>query len=255
MSKLSLYVVLCYFIPVILPHFPIGLTLSYFLKITKHDQASNRINNYLAYLWLRVFLFLTGRKLEFDLGDWKPENKKRFLICNHTNSLEVPLIVSLPYLSKSKDVNLSYLGGDIIQRYKIIPLMMHSRIVEAVIYSEIKPDFRNFKKNVLDVLNRRSIFLYPEGRRTFTEDIQPFETGVMKIAYKYNIDLDVFVVSGMMSFSSDPKFIQPNHNKKILFHYCGTIKSNDHQDFDSYLHTAENLMINKKKELDHMLFN
>ena len=167
--SLQFYVLLCYFIPVLFIQFPIGLIVSYFLKITKFDRASNRINNALAYSWLKIFFFLTGRKLIFLPGDWKPETNKRFIISNHTNSLEVPLIVSLPYLTKNKDVNLSYLGGDIIQRYKIIPLMMHARIVEAVIYSESKPNFRDFKTRVLKVLESRSIFLYPEGRRTFTE--------------------------------------------------------------------------------------
>ncbi len=245
--NLQFYVLVCYLIPVFFINFPIGLIISYFLKLLKYDKASNRINNSLAYFWLKSFLFLTGRKLIFDPGNWNPDSKKRFLICNHTNSLEVPLIVSLPYLTKNKDVNLSYLGGDIIQRYKIIPLMMHSRIVEAVIYSESKPNFRDFKTRVLKVLETRSIFLYPEGRRTFTEEIQPFETGVMKIAYKYQIDLDVFVVSGMMGYSNDKKYSKLKKKKQIYFQFCGTVHPKDHSDFENFLKTATELMIATKK--------
>jgi 1-acyl-sn-glycerol-3-phosphate acyltransferase len=248
--SLQSYVLLCYFIPVLLIHFPIGLTISYLLKITKYDKTSNRINNALAYSWLKIFLFLTGRKLIFLPGEWKPENNKRFIICNHTNSLEVPLIVSLPYLTSHKDVNLSYLGGDIIQRYKIIPLMMHSRIVEAVIYSESKPNFRDFKTRVLKVLESRSIFLYPEGKRTFTEEIKPFETGVMKIAYKYQIKLDVFVVSGMMGYSQQPEYSHLKKNKKIYFKFCGTVQPKDFSDFESFFNQAQQLMIASKSELE-----
>jgi 1-acyl-sn-glycerol-3-phosphate acyltransferase len=249
---LKLYVLLCYFIPVIFINFPIGLVLSYFLKIAKFDKASNRINNSLAYFWLRTFLFLTRRKLTFIPGEWNPNNNNRFLISNHTNSLEVPLIVSLPYLTKNKDVKLSYLGGDIIQRYKIIPLMMHSRIVDAVIYSEKKPNFRDFKTRVLEVLKTRSIFLYPEGRRTFTEEIKPFETGVMKIAYKYNIDLDIFVVSGMMGYSGMPVYSHLTQKKEIYFEFCGTVHPSDFSNFDSFLEKAMSLMISRKKALEEL---
>jgi 1-acyl-sn-glycerol-3-phosphate acyltransferase len=250
MNKLKLSVFLCYSIPVLFLNFPIGLILSYLLKIARFDEASNRINNYLAYFWLRSFLFLTGRTLEFQAGDWNPMSQNRFLICNHTNALEVPLIVSLPYLSGAKNIKLSYLGGDIIQRYKIVPLMMHSKIVEAVIYSEQKPNFRDFKTKVLNVIKTRSIFLYPEGKRTFTEEIQPFETGVMKIAYKYKVDLDVFVVSGMMGYSDLPEYAHLKKSKNIYFVFCGTVKAQDFTDFDSFLNKAMNLMKTKKRALE-----
>ncbi|MCZ8344059.1 MAG: 1-acyl-sn-glycerol-3-phosphate acyltransferase [Leptospira sp.] len=254
MSKLSFFVTLCYGIPILLPIYPIGLFISYLLKITKFDDASDRINNLLAYLWYRIFFILARRKLVLDLEKWKPENKNRFLICNHTNSLEVPLVVALPFLSGSKDVHLSYLGGDIIQRYKIIPLMMHARIVEAVIYSEKKPNFRNFKTDVLRVLKKRSIFLYPEGERTYTEEIRPFQTGVLKIAYKFQIDLDVFVVSGLMGFSDESIYSEMAKDKKVYFSFCGTVSAKDHIDFETYLNHAQKLMKDKKKELE-MLHN
>ncbi|MBL0953209.1 MAG: 1-acyl-sn-glycerol-3-phosphate acyltransferase [Leptospira sp.] len=252
MGKLQFFVVLCYAIPVLVILFPVGLTFSYLFKITKLDRWSNRINNYLGYFWYRSFFILTGRSLDFSQGDWNPNGNNRFLICNHTNALEVPLIVSLPYLTKSKDVRLSYLGGDIIQRYKIIPLMMHKTIVEAVIYSEKKPNFRNFKTDVLRVLKTRSIFLYPEGERTFTEEIQPFQTGVLKIAYKFNIDLDVFVVSGFMGYSSLPKYQHLSKSKKIYFHYCGSILAKEYPTFEEYLAKAETLMKEKKQILESM---
>ncbi|MDF3818334.1 1-acyl-sn-glycerol-3-phosphate acyltransferase [Leptospira sp. 96542] len=250
MKKLQFYVVLCYAIPVLVIIFPIGLTLSYLLKICKVDIVSNRINNFLAYFWMRSFFILTGRKLVFEQGNWKSDGTKRFIISNHTNSLEVPLVVSLPYLASNKNANLSYLGSDIIQRYKIIPLMMHATIVEAVVYSEKKPNFRNFKSDVLRVLSKRSIFLYPEGERTFKEDIQPFQTGVMKIAYKFEVDLDVFVVSGMMGYSNLPQYSHLTKNRIVYFRYCGTIKAKDFSDFDSYLSAAQTLMVKNKKELE-----
>ncbi|TGL04772.1 1-acyl-sn-glycerol-3-phosphate acyltransferase [Leptospira bouyouniensis] len=250
MGKLQIFVVLCYFIPVLVIIFPVGLVFSYLFKITKLDKWSNRINNFLGYFWYRSFFFLTGRTLEVSLENWNPEGNNRFLICNHTNALEVPLIVSLPYLAKSKDVRLSYLGGDIIQRYKIIPLMMHKTIVEAVIYSEKRPNFRNFKNDVLRVLKTRSIFLYPEGERTFTEEIRPFQTGVMKIAYKFHINLDVFVVSGFMGYSSLEEYKHLANSKTIYFHYCGSILAKDYPTFEEYLSKAENLMKKKKKYLE-----
>lgn len=250
MGKLQFYVVLCYAIPILVILFPIGLSFSYIFKITGLDQWSNRINNYLGYFWYRSFFLLTGRTLHFEQGDWDPNGNNRFLICNHTNAMEVPLIVALPYLSQSKDVKLSYLGGDIIQRYKIIPLMMHKTIVEAVIYSERKPNFRNFKTDVLKVLKTRSIFLYPEGERTFTEEIKPFQTGVMKIAYKFNVDLDVFVVSGMMGYSDLKEYSHLKKSKTVYFHFCGSIKAKDYSTFETYLAAAETLMKDKKKEIE-----
>lgn len=125
-------------------HISNRIDFSYVFKITGLDRWSNRINNFLGYFWYRSFFIVTGRTLDVSLEGWDPKGNNRFLICNHTNALEVPLIVSLPYLSKEKDIRLSYLGGDIIQRYKIIPLMMHKTIVEAVIYSE--------KNQILEIL-------------------------------------------------------------------------------------------------------
>ncbi|GBF50996.1 acyltransferase [Leptospira ryugenii] len=188
------------------------------------------------------------------MDNWEPGQSKKFIICNHTNALEVPIVVGLPYLKHTPNLNLSYLGGDIIQRYKLIPLMMHARIVEAVTYSEKKPNFRNFKKDVLYVLERRTIFLFPEGKRTYSEEILPFETGVMKIAYKFQIDLDIFVVGGLMKFSDDTKFIHFRKNNLVYVAFCGKIQASEHASFESYLQCAEKMMKKKKENLDTLYF-
>jgi 1-acyl-sn-glycerol-3-phosphate acyltransferase len=250
---LSLYIFYCYLIPLIALFFIPGLILSYLCKILGKDRLANRIINSLAFVWMKIFLISTGRKLEFIPGDLNLDDKKRFLICNHTNSLEVPFVVSIPLLSHNANAKLSYLGGDIIDRYWIIPLMMHARIVNAVKYSDKNPNFRNFKADVMNTLKSASIFLFPEGKRTYSEDIQPLKTGVLKIAYKFNIDLDVFVISGLMGYSSSFEYSKIRNNKKILFKYCGSLKSSDFKDFESMRIATENLMTREKQILDRIL--
>lgn len=249
---LNFYVTFCYLIPLFGIVFIPGLTLSYFCKILGKDRAAGKIINWLAHFWMKVFLFFTRRELVFLPGNLDLNDKKRFIICNHTNSLEVPFVVALPLLSGNIDAKLSYLGGDIIDRYWIIPLMMHARIVEAVKYSDKKPNFRNFKKEVLHTLKDKSIFLFPEGMRTYTEEIQPLKTGVLKIAYKFNVELDVFVISGMMGYSGDPQYKAMRKSKKVYFKYCGSLRSEDFSDFDSMLTATEKLMKEEKEKLDSM---
>lgn len=249
MNKLQFFVILCYLIPVLNPIYPLGLTFSFFSKLVGWDWISNRTNNLLAYIWMKSFFVLTLTKLKVSLDGWDPMATNRFLICNHTNALEVPLFVSLPYLSGNKDLKLSYLGGDIIQRYKIFPLMMHKVIVEAIIFSETNPDFRNFKKDVMRVLQNRSIFLYPEGERTFTEEIRPFKTGVMKMAYKFKVDVDVFVVHGLMDYASEEDLNKKIPKNGISFAYCGTVSPRNCESFEVFLDNAQKLMRDKKSKI------
>lgn len=103
---------------------------------------------------------------------------------------------------------------------------------------------------MLKVLKTRSIFLYPEGERTFTEEVKPFQTGVMKIAYKFNVDLDVFVVSGMMGYSDLEEYSHLKKSKTVYFHFCGSIKAKDYSTFETYLAAAETLMKDKKREIE-----
>ncbi|WCL50070.1 lysophospholipid acyltransferase family protein [Leptospira sp. GIMC2001] len=251
---LTSYALYCYLIPLFGIIFIPGLIISYILKILGLNKSANRTINFLAYAWMKVFLWTTGRKLEFIPGELNLDDKKRFIICNHTNSLEVPFVVAIPFLAKKIDSMLSYLGGDIIDRYWIIPLMMHARIVEAVKYSDKNPNFRNFKSDVMRTLRDKSIFLFPEGRRTYTEEIQPMKTGVLKLAYKFKIDLDVFVISGMMGYSSDEKYSAMRKSKKIYFKYCGSLRAEDFKDFDSMREATENLMKVNKSQLDEKFF-
>jgi 1-acyl-sn-glycerol-3-phosphate acyltransferase len=229
-----------------------GLIVSYFFKIFGSKTYANKLINQLAYLWMKIFLFSTGRKLIFFPEGLDLSSKKKFLICNHTNSLEVPFVVSIPVLSKEPNAILSYLGGDIIDRYWIIPLMMHARIVEAIKYSDKNPNFRNFKSDVLRTLETKSIFLFPEGMRTYTEEIQPLKTGVLKIAYKFGVDLDVFVISGMMGYSSDPKYKDMKKSKKIFMKYCGSLHSDQFKNFESMLEATQDLMRREKESLDRL---
>jgi 1-acyl-sn-glycerol-3-phosphate acyltransferase len=247
---LSNYVLYCYLIPVLAMYFIPGLTIAYLFKLLRFDNLANITINCIAYSWMKLFLWTTGRELVFIPGELDFNNKKKFIICNHTNSLEVPFVVALPGLSGNFSSKLSYLGGDIIDRYWIIPLMMHARIVEAVKYSDKNPNFRNFKKEVLHNLKDRSIFLFPEGMRTYSEEIQSMKTGVLKIAYKFHVDLDVFVISGMMGYSSDEKYKAMRKSKKVYFKYCGSLNSADFADFESMKQATEDLMKREKAALD-----
>lgn len=247
---LRFFVTICYFIPVLVIFFIPTLLFAYILKLFGSKEAPFRIVNWLAYVWMKIFLFITGRRLEFIPGDFDFNNPKKFVIANHTNSLEVPLVVSLPFLTKNYAARLSYLGGDIIQRYWIIPLMIHAKIVESVIYSDRNPNFRNFKKSLMGSLEENSIFLFPEGMRTYSEEIASMKTGVLKLAYKFHIDLDVFVISGMMGYSSYPKYAAMRKKRKIYFKYCGVIHAADYKNFEDMKNATENLMIAEKKKLD-----
>lgn len=72
----------------------------------------------------------------------------------------------------------------------------------------------------------------------------------MKIAYKFNVDLDVFVVSGMMGYSNLKEYSHLKKSKTIYFHFCGSIKAKDYSTFEAYLAAAETMMKNKKREIE-----
>ena len=247
---LSYYVLYCYLIPLLAIYFIPGLFISYLFKFIKLNKAAYILINFLAYSWMKIFLWTTGRKLIYLPNGYNLDNRNRFIICNHTNSLEVPFVVAIPGLSKDLSFKLSYLGGDIIFRYWILPLMMHAHVVDAVKYSDKNPNFRNFKKEVLDNLKEKSIFLFPEGKRTYSEEIQALATGVLKLAFKFKVDLDVFVISGMMGYSSDSEFESLRKSKLLYFKYCGSVFSKDYTNFESMREVTERMMVQGKKELD-----
>lgn len=250
--SLRLYVALCYLITVFVPIFIPGIVLAYVFKLLRFRTFSNRIINFLAISWISIFLFLTGRKLEFFPNGLNLDGKKRFMICNHTNGIEAAIFVSVPYFAKSPNAMLTYLGSDILYRLWVIPIIIYSEVVEAVTFHYHKPNFRDFKPKVMKALKDRSIILFPEGSRSYSEEIRPFMTGVLKLAYKFGVDLDIFAVSGLMGYSSAKQFTQMRKSKKIYMKYAGFIQAKDYPTFQEYLEAAQEKMTTTKKELDQL---
>jgi len=99
-------------------------------------------------------------------------------------------------------------------------------------------------KNLLSALKDSSFIVYPEGRNTYTEEIQPLKKGMIKLAYDHKIPIYLVLKSGIASYQFQQK------GNTIGYWAVGIFEPSQFENYEVLQVTLFQAMKNAKAHLD-----
>lgn len=161
--------------------------------------------------------------------------KGHLIFSNHVNEMDFPY--DCYYIKKP------YLANQVIKKTLVAYWWMKA------MGSEVFDNRNNMSitisvKNLLKGIKHNSYIVYPEGRNTYTETIQPLKKGMVKLAFDHKIPVMIVLKSGIASYQEYQK------NNKIAYKSFGIVQPQEFSSWESYRTRIQEIMIAGKEELD-----
>lgn len=140
---------------------------------------------------LRIAMFFCRVKIHYK-GDEKIPEGRFLLICNHRSNFD-PIVTAIAM----RQYNLAF-----ISKEENLHLPVFGRVVRRICYM---PLVRDDPRDALKIINHSakliqsdecSVMVYPEGKRSFSNELLPFHAGVLKIAQKASVPIVVATIEG-----------------------------------------------------------
>ena len=175
-------------------------------------------------------VILTGLRLKTEPGLDVPKSGHIILV-NHVNEFE--------FMPDRRVINKPFLAN---QALKVSPMIYAAlRLGAGITFDEFDGrDMAASLGHMQEILKETSVIVYPEGRRTFSEEIQDLKTGVLKMAFKQGIPVTPVMKTGMATlrpFATTLHYFSP-----------GTVRPEDHADFRGFFDEVKRLMRESKQE-------
>ncbi|WP_209452023.1 lysophospholipid acyltransferase family protein [Leptospira ryugenii] len=208
------------------------------IKAAKGEKEE-RIESFLegSRVWAQDVIKVTNTKL-FLMNEINPPKKNHMIFLNHVNEIDFPFdcyVIGKPYLANQviKKTVFAYwwmlaMGSQVFD---------NSRAMSIVVSV----------KNLLEGLKTTSYIVYPEGRNTYTEEIQPLKKGMIKIAFDQKIPIYLALKSGITTYQQYQK------NNVIGYMEVGHIDPKEFSTYEALQSHLFDLMFKKKKELDQFV--
>jgi len=198
----------------------------------------------------RIAAFLAGSKI---WGDTVRRNTKTNLLSaneisipksghlvfsNHVNEMDFPFdcyFIQKPYLANQviKSTLFAYWWMK----------AMGSEVFDNRNTMSISISVRNLIKGSKD----NSYIVYPEGRNTYSEVIQPLKKGMLKLAFDHKLPIAIVLKSGITSFQKNLK------GNKIAYKYFGVVQPTQFESWEKLRDHIQKIMVDGKLELDAFL--
>lgn len=162
-----------------------------FVNPNKLYETDNAFYRGLLNTLIRIGLFFSRVKIIYE-GDEKVPSGRFLFICNHRSNFD-PLVTAVA-MKKHK---LSF-----ISKKENLTMPVFGRVVRRVCYMPLE---RDDPRDALTIINHSaklikndvcSVGVYPEGKRSFSNELLPFHAGVLKIAQKANVPIVVATIEG-----------------------------------------------------------
>lgn len=189
-------------------------------------------------IWVRVMsdlacilgAILTGTRIRRDPELNVPE-RGYFILVNHVNEFEFHFdryVIRKPFLAN--------------QALKVSPFIYAGlRLGAGITFDEFDGrDMVASLERVKGILSETSVLVYPEGRRTFSEEIQNLKTGVLKLAFKRQIPVAPVMKTGMSRLRA--------FGNELVYFSPGTVDPAEYTEFGEFFDAVVELMTESKRE-------
>ena len=162
-----------------------------FVNPNKLYDKDSKFYRGLFVIQVRIALFCSRVRIQYE-GDEKIPAGRFLLICNHRSNFD-PIVTAwsmrkykLAFISKEENLKLPVFGR-IIRRICYMPLVKNDARQAIGIIHHAAELIKN---------DECSVMVYPEGKRSFSNELLPFHGGVLKIAQRANVPIVVAVIEG-----------------------------------------------------------
>lgn len=162
-----------------------------FVNPNKLYDKDSKFYRALYNVQVRIALFCSRVRIKYEGDDKIPEGRF-LLICNHRSNFD-PIVTA----AAMRKYNLAF-----ISKEENLKLPIFGRIIRRICYM---PLVKNDARQAIGIINHAaklikddecSVMVYPEGKRSFSNELLPFHGGVLKIAQKANVPIVVAVIEG-----------------------------------------------------------
>jgi len=153
-------------------------------------DKSGRLQHRIARIWARACVFCSGSRLQVLGAEHIPEQTAVFA-ANHTSYMDTPVVfASLPFqfriLAKKELWSLPFIGW-YLDRSGQIPIDT----------ANPRTTLSSFAAGVRTLRNGLNVFVFPEGGRTETGQLQPFLNGAAFLAIRAQVPLVPIALVGV----------------------------------------------------------
>lgn len=170
---------------------------------------------YVLQNWGWMCFFLLGKKYTIKGLENLNSNKRYLILSNHGSMLDIPLVALLI------PIPISWVLKAELLKIPVVNWMFQLGIGIPISRNNAKESQQtilNRVQKLRDTLNP-NIFIYPEGTRTKTGDINTFKRGFVQVMRNYELDILPITVSGVVNFySGKQKFPNPDSEIQITIH-------------------------------------
>lgn len=166
-----------------------------------------------------------------------PDNG-HFIFINHVNEMDFSFdckVIQKPFLA-NQEIKSTY-----------IAYWWMKAMGSEVFDKSDKRTIARSVKNLLKGLKTQSYIVYPEGRNTYSENINPLKKGMINLSYKLKIPILLVLKSGMTGFHNKP------YGNTIAYKSCGIIRPDGFATWEEYRDHIYELMKSEKYLLDSEL--
>ncbi len=177
----------------------------------------NHLNVYLFKFFYRTNLQVTGKE---NL----PRNWNFVIYSNHIEYGD-PMFIMQAY----KDYPVGFIAKDPLFKYPILRNLMYGTGCIPITRFADRSALESIVKAIKQVKDGQPMGIFPEGKRTYSNDLIEFKPGAFKLAQKAKADISPVCLYNMHELSKKWR-IWPT---KVYLHVLPIIKYEDYKDMDS----------------------
>ena len=231
------------------------LVVRTYIKVPGFIFFSNAILN----LWKGIYCAIRGnekqKQIEFINGSIKWGThiaKKTKTQIKELNTIEVPDSGHFIFLNHVNEMDFPFdckiakkpiLANQVIKKTLIAYWWMKAMGSEVFDKSD-KRTIAKSVKSLLKGLKKQSYIVYPEGRNTYSEDIQSLKKGMINLSFKLKIPILLILKTGMTGFHSS------TYENTVLYKSIGIIKPDSFETWEEFRDHIHSIMKQEKTNLD-----
>lgn len=185
-------------------------------KVWKH-RVINQFSLYLFRFYYRAKLIVTGKE---NL----PKNNNFVMYANHIEYTD-PIYIMQAY----QGLPLGFISKDPLFRYPVLKNLMYSIGCIPLTRFVDRSALETILKAIKAVKNGQPMGIFPESKRTYSNDLIEFKPGSFKLAQKPKADISPVCLYNMHDLSRRYRIFPT----KIYLHILPVLKYEDYKDLDT----------------------
>ncbi len=193
-------------------------------RIRKNKGYDNKFNHYFSKSLLRFINHLARVKIKVTGYENVPKDNKFVLMGNHQDNFDI-----MVYLTTFKDHPINFIAKESLFKAPIIGLWIKalgnipiSKFADRQAAEAIINGIKRYKSG-------NPVAIFPEGKRSFGNELIEFKPGAFKLAMKSKADLLIGVLYDVYKIPKTAFYKQ----KKVYVHFLPVLKHEDYKHMKS----------------------